>query len=77
MDDPEHIQVIPMTDEEITLAMIPPVVNKLAARQAALAAKWPDAFAMLDDVLIDLKQAGVILPVMKQRDAIKLANPKE
>lgn len=40
-------------------------------RQEALAAKWPDAFALLDDIL----EKG-IAPVKAERDAIKAANPK-
>jgi len=40
-------------------------------RQEALAAKWPDPFALLDDIL----DKG-IAPVKAERDAIKEANPK-
>ena len=41
-------------------------------RQEALAAKWPDPFALLDDIL----EKGAAT-VKAERDAIKAANPKE
>lgn len=40
-------------------------------RSDALAAKWPDAFALLDDIL-----AKGIASVKTERDAIKASNPK-
>ena len=50
-------------------------LTKLQIRQAALSAKWPDAFAMLDDML---KENPAAFPKTRaDRDAIKAANPKE
>lgn len=46
--------------------------DKREKRQAALAAKWPDAFDLLDDIL----ERG-IAPVKADRNSIKQANPKE
>lgn len=43
----------------------------LQKRKAALAAKWPDAFDLLDDIL-----ARGLAAVKSDRDAIKTANPK-
>jgi len=43
---------------------------QLAKRQEALAAKWKDPFALIDDVL-----ARGIATVKTERDAIKEANP--
>lgn len=46
-------------------------------RQAALKAEWPEPFALLDDLIADLKGAGFDnLPTILLRDAIKAANPK-
>jgi len=50
---------------------IPPAKSPDAKRQEALAAKWPDPFALLDDIL----ERG-IATVKTERDAIKAANPK-
>jgi hypothetical protein len=41
------------------------------ARRDALAAKWPDAFALLDDILV-----RGIDTVKAERNQIKQANPK-
>lgn len=74
---------IPLTLEEITSRQAEevkylaeqPRLEKLAKRQAALTAKWPDAFAMLDDML---KENPAAFPKTRaDRDAIKAANPKE
>jgi len=45
--------------------------DKLAKRQAALATKWPDPFALLDDIL----ERGIDT-VKTERNALKQANPK-
>ena len=45
--------------------------DKLAKRQAALATKWPDPFALLDDIL----ERGIDT-VRTERNALKQANPK-
>lgn len=45
--------------------------DKLIKRQEALAAKWPDAFDLLDDIL----ERGTE-PVKTERNQIKQANPK-
>lgn len=44
---------------------------KLEKRQQALAEKWPDAFALLDDIL----ERGID-SVRTERSQIKAANPK-
>lgn len=70
----------PMTAEEIADRQAEEVLSiieitkqsKLAARQASLAAKWPDAFAWIDDVAIRGEAACIA-----DRIAIKAANPKE
>jgi len=49
----------------------PPEPTNDMKRRDALAAKWEDPFALLDDVL-----ARGIAPVKAERDAIKAANPK-
>lgn len=59
-------------DGEKFIKPSPPPVDKLTARQAALAAKWPDAFALWDDVF----KRGIDA-VKVERDAIKAAHPKE
>lgn len=45
--------------------------DKLAKRQAALATKWPDPFALLDDIL----ERGIDT-VKTERNALKQANPE-
>lgn len=46
-------------------------LEKMQKRQKALSAKWPDPFALLDDIL----KRG-IASVKAEREAIKSANPK-
>ena len=46
--------------------------DKLEKRQKALAAKWPDPFDLLDDIL----ERGLDT-VKAERNAIKTENPKE
>jgi len=68
-----------MTAEEITARLAEEAANiikaaedkLLADRQKTLAAKWPDAFDLLDDIL----ERGVEA-VKIDRDVIKQANPK-
>ena len=46
-------------------------IDALEKRKSALAAKWRDAFDLLDDIL----NRGLVV-VKEDRDAIKTANPK-
>lgn len=45
--------------------------EKNGIRKDALSAKWPDPFALLDDIL----ERGID-PVKQERNSIKLAHPK-
>lgn len=58
-------------DEEVINAEIRVIKNKDAARLSALADKWPDVFALIDDILDRGPEA-----VKEERDAIKADNPK-
>ncbi len=64
--------IIARQEEEAAEAAKRLAKDKLAKRQAALAAKWPDPFALLDDIL----ERGID-PVKTERNQIKIANPKE
>lgn len=57
--------------EEAAFELAKVTRDKLEKRQQALAAKWPDAFDLLDDIL----ERG-IETVKTERNQIKLANPK-
>jgi hypothetical protein len=58
-------------DEEAVWAIKQVEINKDATRVKKLGNVWPDAFALLDDVL-----ARGIEAVKADRDAIKALNPK-
>jgi hypothetical protein len=70
---------VPMTPQEIAdrqaeegaFALAKIVRDRLEKRQQALAAKWPDAFALIDDIF----ERGLDA-VKAERNQIKLANPK-
>lgn len=56
----------------IVSVYVPPQKPSSAKRLEALSDKWPDAFALIDDIL----ERG-IEAVKTDRAAIKLANPKQ
>lgn len=70
---------VPMTPEEVAEHLAQQEIlssreveqEKDEARRQALAEKWPDAFAIVDDIL----NRGAEV-VKAERDAIKLENPK-
>jgi hypothetical protein len=72
-------EIIPMTAQEIAdrqaeegaFVIAKSTRDKIEKRQNALAEKWPDAFALLDDIL----ERGID-EVKTERAAIKAANPK-
>lgn len=72
-------EIVPMSPQEIAerqaeeaaFELAKSARDKLEKRNKALAAKWPDPFDLLDDIL----ERG-INAVKTERNEIKLANPK-